>query len=183
MSKDNTNLVNLEQVLELAKKYEETEIITLKDGFEVEFYPLFAADKIDKVITLSGEILNSKEKEGQPFIELIKSSEEYFITLLHFLVVREFTHLGQEMEDTRPSKLFPYFEALIKTGYLTELTEDAFDYFELKKVIDRVAEIAAMGESMNQIGLSMMESMDKHKDKIQRIQAYQKAEQNKKSKK
>lgn len=171
MSKEKTNLVDLEHVLELAKKYEDTEVITLKDGFEVEFNPLFAMDRIDKVITVSGEILNSKEKEGQPFIELIKSSEEYFITFLHFLVVREFTHLGEQMKDIRPSKLFPYFEALVKTGYLTELTEEAFDYEEMKKVIDRVGEISAIGQSMNDLGLAMMDSLDKHKDKIERIQS------------
>lgn len=182
MSENNTNLVDLKHVLELAEKYKDTEIITLKDGFEVEFNPLFATDKIDNLITISGEILISKEKEGQPFIELIKSSEQNFITFLHFLMIREFTHLGEQMKDTAPSKLFPYFEALITTGYLTELVEDAFSYEEVKKVIDRVGEVSALGQSMNDLGLAMMDSMDKHKDKIERIQSYQKKHEEAKSK-
>ena len=97
-------------------------------------------------------------------------------------MVREFTHLGEQMKDTAPSKLFPYFEALITTGYLTELVEDAFSYEEVKKVIDRVGEVSALGQSMNDLGLAMMDSMDKHKDKIERIQSYQKKHEEAKSK-
>lgn len=170
---ENKNLVDLEQVLKLAERYKDTEIITLNDGFEVEFNPIFASDRIDNVITVSGEILNSKEKEGQPFIELIKSSDEKFMVFLHFLIVREFTHLGVQMKDTTPSKLFPYFEALITTGYLTELVEEAFQFEEVQKVIKRVSEISALGQSMNELGLGMMDAMAKNKDKIERIKKYQ----------
>lgn len=170
---ENKNLVNMEEVLKLAEQYKDTEVITLSDGFEVEFNPLFASDRIDKLIETSGQILNSKEKEGQPFIELIKSSDEKFMIFLHFLIVREFTHLGEQMKDTSPSKLFPYFEALITTGYLTELVEEAFAYEEVQKVIKRVAEISALGQSMNELGLHMMDSMAANKDKIERIKEYQ----------
>ena len=50
MSENNTNLVDLKHVLELAEKYKDTEITTLKDGFEVEFNPLFATDFNKKVL-------------------------------------------------------------------------------------------------------------------------------------
>ena len=68
------------------------------------------------------------------------------------------------------STLFPYFEALIETGYLTELIEDIFLQEELQKVIRRVAELGSLNIHMNQLGTYFYESLKEHEDKIKRLQ-------------
>lgn len=169
MSENNKNLMDLNKVLAEAKRFDETEVATVGDGFEVEFYPLFSSDKIDNLVEVSGSVINSDEEKGKPFIELINSSDENFTLFIHFMMVREFTHLGQQMEDTKPSELFPYFEALIKTGYLAELVEEVFLPEEMRKVFKRVAGIAAVGVHMNEFGLEFMEELEKNRSKIENI--------------
>lgn len=172
---ENTNLVKLEQILELAEQYEELEITTIgKDTgkeFDVQFYPHFSSDKIDNLMQELGDFANSKDKDSQPFVELINSSEENFMRIIYFFIIKEFTHIGEDMKQKEtPAELFPYFEALVKTGYLAELIEDVFLAEELQKVFKRVADIGALNEHMNQIGFQFFDSLAEHEDKISRIQ-------------
>lgn len=170
MTEIKENLVDLNHILQEAERYKETEITTVGDGFDVEFYPLFSSDKVDNLIKTAGEIVNSDEKEGQPFIELIESSDEDYMLFIHFLMVKEFTHLGEDMKDKKPSELFAYYEALIKTGYLTELVEDVFLPDQVRKVIKRVAGISALGVNMMNLSADFADSMEEHKGKIENIQ-------------
>lgn len=169
MSEIKKNLMDLNEVLAEAKRFDETEVATVGDGFEVEFYPLFSSDKIDNLVEVSGSVMNSDEEKGKPFVELINSSDENITLFIHFMMVREFTHLGQQMESTKPSELFPYFEALIKTGYLAELVEEVFLPEEMRKVFKRVAGIAAVGVHMSEFGLEFMEELEKNRSKIENI--------------
>lgn len=177
----NTNLMDMDKVLELAKKYEEKEIVTIgKDTgqeFDVQFYPHFSSDKIDNLLQEIAAFTTSKDKDGQSFVELINSSEENFMLCVYFFIVKEFTHIGEDMKDKKkPSELFPYFEALIKTGYLTELIDDVFLPEELQKVFKRIAEMGSLNEHVNQIGVQFYDSLAKHDDKIKRIQKFRQSE-------
>lgn len=175
----NENLVNLDEILKLAEQYEKMEIVTIGEdtgqGFDVQFYPHFASDKVDNIVTQLGAFANSQDKDSQSFVELIKSSEENFMLMIYFFTIKEFTHLGEDMKDKEtPAELFPYFEALVKTGYLTELIEDVFLPEELQKVFKRVADISALNEHVTQIGLNFYDSLKEHEDKIKRIQDFRK---------
>src|SRR5699024_12475338 len=119
---ENTNLVKLEQILELAEQYEELEITTIgKDTgkeFDVQFYPHFSSDKIDNLMQELGAFANSKDKDSQPFVELINSSEASFMRIIYFFIIKEFKYIGKKMnqEETHP-KIFPYTNSIVKTGY------------------------------------------------------------------
>lgn len=168
-----TNLVNIEQILTLAKQYEEKEIATIGGNFDIQFYPLFKQEKIDNLVQELGAFLNSNDKDSQSFIELINSGEEHYIRLIYFFVAKEFTHIGEDMKDKKtPAELFPYFEALITTGYLTELVENVFLPEELQKVLKRIAEIGSLNAHINQLGEEFYNALSTHKDKIKRVQKF-----------
>lgn len=167
----NNNLLNIEEVLEESRKYETLETATIGQDFEIQFYPHFKQSKIDKLIEDMGMFLNNTDKDSQSFIELINSDEKYEVLIIYFFITKEFTHLGEDMKDKEtPAELFPYFEALIETGYLTELIEDIFLQEELQKVMRRVAEIGSLNIHMNQLGTYFYESLKEHEDKIKRLQ-------------
>lgn len=172
-NENKANLVDMDSVLEQAKKYEEIEPYTMSDGADIEFYPYFAKDKIDNVIRDLQNFASSEEEEGKSFVELINSSDEQFIIFVQFLMVKEFTHFGEQMKDAdTPSKLFPYFEALIKTGYLAELVDEAFIPEEMDKVFKQLANISAAGAQLQDFTMEFVEALDRHKGKIENMNEY-----------
>lgn len=176
MTKTNEDLIKMDDILKQAEKYDGIETATIGDGeFTVQFYPHFASDKIDNVLVELGAFLNSKDKDSESFIELINSSEENVMMLTYFFIVKEFTHIGEDMKDKNtPAELFPYFEALIKTGYLTELIENVFLAEEIQKVIMRMSDRAALSEHVNQFGIQFFESLSEHEETLKRLNQYSK---------
>ena len=167
----NNNLLNMEEILEESKKYDTLETATIGKDFEVQFYPNFKQSKIDNLLEEMSNFFSNTDKDSQSFIELINSDEKYEVLIIYFFIAKEFTHLGEDMKDKEtPAELFPYFEALIETGYLTELIEDIFLQEELQKVIRRVAEMGSLNIHMNQLGTYFYDSLKEHEDKIKRLQ-------------
>lgn len=182
--KKNDKMLNMDTVLKQNEKFDQIETATLSNDFDVQYYPTFKQSKLDNLVEELGKFLISKDKDSQSFIELINSDDKYSILITYFFIVKEFTHLGEQMKDAEtPAQLFPYFEALVETGYLTELIEDVFSAEEIDKVIKHVAEISSINTHIDNLGNYFYNAMGEHQDKIERLQGYRNAQENTSTKK
>lgn len=177
----NDNLINLQHIMDEAKKYDKVELASLSGGFDLQFYPEFSQTKVQKVILNIAEFLSyhdEEDKESMEFVKLITDEDEHenLILIIYFFIVAEFTSIGEQIKeevgkDKTPKNLFPYFDALIKTGYLHEIVNDVFMPEQVEKVMEVFAEQSALSHHLSVLSTQFAEEMEKNKDKIERIYA------------
>lgn len=172
-------LVSLEGIVDIAKKYDKTEVATLSDGFDIGYYPYFSYKKITNVMNNLNHFLSynaTNDKESLDFVEFIAKdeTEESFTLLIYFFTILEFTHIGSDLEPKKkPKELFPYFESLVKTGYLIEIIDEVLFSDEVAKVIKEVSKISSLNESMNLLGEEFTRQLAEQEDAIKRLQTFQ----------
>lgn len=176
---NSTNLVNIEEIVKQAEKFEKTEIATLGNGFDLGFYPYFSQDKIKKVLENVSNFMiykDGRDKKSMEFVEFIKEddSEQNFMLLVYFFMILEFTHIGENLDKKKkPRELFPYFHSLLKTGYLIEIVDEVFSPEEVAKVIKELGKVAAINHSLDLMGEEFKNQLKEQEDAIKRLQKMQ----------
>lgn len=182
-------LVSVEEIVGLAKKYEKTAIATLSGDFDIGFYPYFAKEKILNVVNNVSEFLafeDDKDDESTVFVDFVREdeTEQNFMLLIYFFMITEFTHIGSDLDGKKkPKELFPYFEAMLKTGYLIEIVDEVFNAEEVAKVITEISKTAAISNNLELMTAEFTSQLEEQEDAIKRLQKFQKTmdKKNKKS--
>lgn len=157
---DNKKNLNISDVVENASKYDEIETYTLKNGEDIQFYPYFSRTKVKEIIEEFQSYLNSEDKQDKKFMETVTQDDMHTMMFWYFLAVKKFTHFGEQMKNCKQvKKLIPYYNALLETGVLEEIINDAFIYSELKKITEMFADDSAMM-------VAAMEFLNKYEDSL-----------------
>ncbi|QYG29989.1 hypothetical protein K0O13_07725 [Mammaliicoccus sciuri] len=130
------NLLNLEEIKKLAEQYEDTEIHTLKTvNQDIKFNPYFSRTKIAEIMEEFQKYMKSEDEADKKYMEHVTETEQNTILFWHFLAIKKFTSIGDELNRKRKVKsLFPYYKALLETGILEEIINDVFSFTELQKL-------------------------------------------------
>ena len=96
---NNTNVeqnavVDLKNVLEMAKSYDEIERYTLSNGEDIEFHPHFSRTKIKEIIEEYKGYLISEDKDDMKFMDMVSKDDVSLVLFWYFLAVKKFTHFG-----------------------------------------------------------------------------------------
>lgn len=176
---NSTNLVNIEELVKEAEKYEKTEVATLDNGFDLGFYPHFSQDKIKTVLENISNFMvykDGRDKKSMEFIEFIENdeTEQNFMLLVYFFMILEFTHIGEDLDQKKkPRELFPYFHSLLKTGYLIEIVDDVFSPEEVAKVIKELSKVSAISHNLDLFSEEFANQLKEQEDAIKRLQKFQ----------
>ena len=94
-------------------------------------------------------------------MDKVSNDDVSLVLFWYFLAVKKFTHFGESMKRIKKVKsLAPYYNALLETGILEEICNDAFAYEELSKVTEMFAKEAAINVTAN-------EFVNKYEDEIE----------------
>ncbi len=158
----NTEVIQFEDILAEASKYEELATHTLSNGKDMEFYPYFATSKIKEVIEEYVALLNSTNKDDKKVIESITKDETSIIYFWYFLTIKKFTHFGVQMKKAKTLRaLLPYYNALYETGLFEEIINDVFLFEELKKINNMFATETATKSAA-------FEFLNKHEEELEK---------------
>lgn len=189
MNKENEEkLLDINYLMEQAKKYEEIELASLSGGFDLQFYPLFSQDKVNSVLSNMSQFLSYNDEEDEESLEFVKvmsdvEDNENIMLLTYFFMVLEFTSIGQQVEEElgdkkTPKDLFPYFNSLVKTGYLYEIAHDVFLPEEVDKVLEAFGRESATSIHMSQLSEEFYNQLQEQEEKIKRIKEFMPREKN-----
>lgn len=172
---NNDNVIQLSNVVEQASKYDEIETYTLKNGEDIQFYPYFSRTKVKEIIEEFQDYMKSEDKQDKKFMESVTQNDIHIMLFWYFLAIKKFTHFGEQMKKCKKVKqLIPYYNALLETGLLEEITNDVFIYEELKKINEMFADdsaimVAAM-EFLNKYDESLDNARIKFKENVENNQ-------------
>lgn len=131
-------------VLENASKYDEVATHTLKNGEDMQFFPYFSHTKLTEIVNEFHALVENMNEDDEKIYKIISEDVISSTLFWNFLAVKKFTHFGEFMkEETSLSGLAPYYNALLETGLLSEITEEVFLFEELRKLNDTFATVNA----------------------------------------
>ncbi|MFQ3843269.1 hypothetical protein AABD41_01320 [Staphylococcus pseudoxylosus] len=170
-SLNNTNnLIDLKNIVDEADKYEEINTHTLNNGQDMEFHPYFSRTKIKEIIEEYKNYMMSEDKDDKAFMEMVTKDEINIVLFWYFLTIKKFTHFGESMKRIKKVKsLAPYYNALLETGILEEIVNDAFVYTELNKINDMFAKDAAISTSAMEFVDKFDIELDKSREKFKQV--------------
>lgn len=105
----------------------------------IKYYEQFSESKIDELLK---ELHSSLVYVEENNLEFFKDEAE-FILFTHFLIIKHFTDLGDEIPDDFPTQ-FTIMHQLYDKGIYHKLMNDMFDGNEIMKVLDRIDEMVNM---------------------------------------
>ncbi|MEJ7218479.1 hypothetical protein [Staphylococcus gallinarum] len=173
--KETNDLLNLKDIVSEVEKYDEISTHTLNNGQDMEFYPYFSRTKIKEIIEEYKNYMMSEDKEDKAFMEMVTKDEINIVLFWYFLSIKKFTHFGESMKRIKKVKsLAPYYNALLETGILEEIINDAFVYSELKKINDMFAKDAAVSTSAMEFVDKFDIELNKSREKFKEVHLDQK---------
>lgn len=170
MSKEETkNLSQLDGILKLADKYDEIEQYELSNGELIEYYPYFSASKINELTEEFHRYANSEDKTEKKFMDTVLEDDFNLVMFYYFLAVKKFTHYGEQMKRIKKVKsLIPYYNALLETGILQEIVDDAFLFDELIKLNEIIGKHLGRTNAALEIMTAQQEELEKRRIDFQK---------------
>lgn len=158
-----TKNLKLSTIKKKSKEYDSTEIyeITTGDyvGEQITFYPHFSEITIEELLIEYQNIIIEKENKE------LKISDETLLELLHFLIIKHFTHFKKDLPDKllgegKKAGLLEYYEHFKKTGLHKELIEHMFLPEEIAKVMDYLSTFLANSLVLEDFGKEIQQKFE-----------------------
>lgn len=142
------------QIKREANQYNRKEEYDLNNEYKIEFYPLFAYEKIEQLIEEYQRDLLYAEENG---INLI-SSDHFVYKYIVFLAIKYFTNLGDDISDKVEDKIL-ILKHLNDTGYLRQIANEVFMASEVGKIFDYMSDIQASSQMLQEVNEKAMDKV------------------------
>lgn len=162
--KQKLNNLSLATVEKVSKKIEKTRIHVINSGEyageQVTFQPLFDDLKIEALLTEFGQLMNESDKED------IKVSQNMQLYLIYILIIKHFTHFKNDipshlLDKEKQLGILKILDHFRKTGLLKECIDVMFIPSEVRKVLDRMTDVAAAGLLAMNLDKEMLDKLEK----------------------